>query len=356
MTVNRCSKCLTPDTRPEITFNSEGICDACISAVERHKDIDWIEREKEFKELIEQYKGKGEYDCIVASSGGKDSTYQLLKVLEYGLKPLVVTFGQCEITPTGQHNLDNIAELGVDHILFRLNRKLYKKLFKIGFELAGDCCYVCHLGIFSYPIRVAVEKKIPLIIYGENPQSLYGGPKEARGRKTMDKSWLPQFGGLNNLRPEDLIGMDGITETDIIPLTYPSDEELKNANITALFLGSFFPWEARENLDLVKNNGFKFAPQKIPGALATYENVDCSYVNIHDYMCYLKYGFGRATTQASIDLRNGYFSRDAILPLVEQCDKELDYKILKNFCDFIGITEEQFWEVANSFKGDWNDN
>jgi N-acetyl sugar amidotransferase len=239
MSVNRCSKCVTPDTRPEIQFNSEGVCDACISAVERHKDIDWIEREKEFKDLVKQYKGKGEYDCIVASSGGKDSTYQLLKVLEYGLKPLVVTFGQCEITPTGQHNLDNIAELGVDHILFRLNRKLYKKLFKIGFELIGDCCYVCHLGIFSYPIRVAVEKQIPLIIYGENPQQFYGGPKEARDRKTMDKSWLPQFGGLNNLRPEDLIGMNGITETDIIPLTYPSDEDLKNANITALFLGSF---------------------------------------------------------------------------------------------------------------------
>jgi N-acetyl sugar amidotransferase len=355
MTVNRCTKCVTPDTRPEIQFNSDGVCDACISAVERHKDIDWAEREQEFKELVEQYKGKGKfYDCIVASSGGKDSTYQLLKVLEYGLRPLVVTFGQCGVTPEGQHNLDNIAELGVDHILFKLNRKLYKKLAKIGFELVGDSCHVCHCGIFSYPIRIAVEKEIPLIIYGENPQHLYSGPKSARGKKTMDKSWLPQFGGLNNLRPEDLIGMNGITEKDIIPLTYPTDEELSKFNVTALFLGYFFPWNARANLELVKQNGFKVASKRVPGALLDYENVDCKYVNLHDFMCYLKYNFGRATTQASIDLRNGIGNREELLKLVEEYDKELDPEILKSFCSFIGITEDRFWEVANSFKGDWD--
>src|SRR3990167_8397134 len=151
--MQNCERCLNVSTRPDLFFDN-GICDACKLSIEKEK-IDWVKREKELQELLSKYRKKdGGYDCLIPVSGGKDSTFQVLKMLEYGMCPLCVTFAQCEISPEGQKNLDNIAELGVDHIIFRPNRKVYKQLFKKSFEKLGDACWPCHVGIFTYPIRV----------------------------------------------------------------------------------------------------------------------------------------------------------------------------------------------------------
>ena len=352
----RCQKCVMPDTRPEIVFDAEGVCDACHTAARKEQEIDWEARRQQFETIIERYRNLdgSNYDCLIPVSGGKDSTYQvyMAKVI-YGLNPLCVTFGQCKCTELGEQNMENLRQLGVDHLVFHPNPVVYKKLYKTGFERLGDPCWPCHAGIFTYPIRIAVEKNIPLLIWGENSQMEYGGPAAAREEQVLDKRWLQQFGGLLNNRTEDMIGSEGITTQDLLPYTYPSDEDLKRVGVTGLFLGYFFKWDARRQLEIVKEHGFKVRETRSIGTYTNYENLDCGFVDIHDHLKYLKYGFGRCTDQASIDLRNGRITRHEALELVAKYDHEVE--TVKDFCEYLGITEAEFWKIANSFKGDWKE-
>jgi len=351
--MKRCKKCIMPDTRPELTFDKNGVCDACRSAERKDRAIDWNARRKEFESILDRYRNKDgkNYDCIIPVSGGKDSTYQTYMMKKvFGMNPLCVTFAQCRCTELGRKNLQNMRELGVDSILFTPNPIIYRKLFKIGFERVGDPCWPCHVGIFTYPIRVAVQYNIPLLIWGENQHMEYGGPASVRDNPYLDKNWLLQFGGMLGNRVEDMLG-DGITEKDLIPYTYPTNEEIHHVGVTGVFLGHYFRWDARKQLEIIKKNGFTVRETRSPGAFTNYENLDCSFVDIHDHLKYLKYGFGRCTDQTCIDIRLGRLTREEALEIVKKYDHEVES--VKEFCKFIGITEEGFWKTANSFKGKW---
>lgn len=189
-----CTECIMPSTRPEQVFDG-GVCDACRSAKRKHTEIDWQQRQVEFENILQTYRGDGSwYDCIIPVSGGKDSCYQAITMKEkYGMNPLCATFTPCELTDVGRQNLDFLREEGFDLIQVSHNRKSYRELMKIGFLKLGDCCWPEHIGIFTAPIRVAVQYQVPLVIWGENSQFEYGGPVSRRDNPYLDRSWLEEF-------------------------------------------------------------------------------------------------------------------------------------------------------------------
>ena len=183
--IQYCKRCLFPDTKPDLYFDANGVCDACGSAERKWgfvESVDWGKRAKDFEKIISNLPKNGMYDCLVPVSGGKDSTFQTYRMVkEHGLKTLAVTFDQFDQTSTGEHNLKILKDIGVDHLHFTLNPRVVKALVLRGFEEVGDLYWVNHVGIFSIPTRVAKWMNIPLVVYGENPQFEYGGPPEARG-------------------------------------------------------------------------------------------------------------------------------------------------------------------------------
>lgn len=342
-----------PNTKPDLHFDEHGVCDACRSA-ELKELIDWTKREQEFRELIDRYRVSdgSRYDCIIPVSGGKDSTYQAYMAKKvYGLNPLCVTFAPTYPTELGKKNLANLhRNLGIDVVEFFKTEWVYKTMGLEGFRRVGDHEWPNHLGIFTVPIRLAVNFKIPLLIWGENSQLEYGGPATARQRPVLDRRWLEEFGGLLGNRTDDMIGVYGITKADLKPYVYPTDEELQSVGVTGLFLGYFFKWDARKQLEIIKEHGFSVKEDgPIEGTYTNYENLDDGLVSIHDYMKYVKFGFGRATDHACLDIRNNRMTRNEGIEMVKQYDGMLSYEVVDKFCAFYGITKKEFFEIVDRF-------
>lgn len=345
-----CKKCVMPDTRPHIFFDENGVCDACISA-ENKKNIDWNQRRKELEIILDRYRSNDptKYDCVVPVSGGKDSTYQtyMLKK-EFNMNPLAVTFAQCSITPLGQRNLDSLKEIGVDHILYTPNPIIYRKLAREGLERTGDSCWPCHVGIFTTPIQIAVNFNIQLVVWGENGQNEYGGPAWHRQDNTLNRRWVEEFCLLGNR--VDAMVSDEVSYSDLKPYIYPSDEEIERVGVTGIYLGYYLGWDARKQVDFIlENTGFNCSEEPTVGTYTNYENLDGKWYGFHDWLMYLKYGFGRATSHACIDIRNGRMTRDEAISIVNLYEEQFPYEYFKEFLEFIDMSKEQFNNVCDSF-------
>ena len=339
-----------PDTKPDLSFDAEGVCDACRSAALKNT-IDWKAREAEFKELVEKFKNKdgSKYDCIIPVSGGKDSTYQAYLARQWGLNPLLVHFEPTVRTELGRKNLENIRRFG-DVIELKKNPDVYKKMAVEGFRRVGDHEWPNHVGIFTFPVRLAVAYNIPLIIWGENSQLEYGGPAAARMKNTLDRRWLEEFGGLLGLRVDDMAGVEGITPQELVPYRYPSEEELKAAGITGVFLGYYFKWDARPQVELVRKHGFSVKEDgPVECTYLNYENLDEATYAVHDLLKFVKFGFSRATDHACLDIRNGRITREEGVKLVEQYDGKRPRKAIAEFLKYSGIPEAEFDAVVDSF-------
>jgi N-acetyl sugar amidotransferase len=313
----RCTECLMTTTRPDTAF-VDSVCSACISFKKR-KEIDWPSREGELLRILETAPKNGSgFDCIVPSSGGKDSTWQVLKLIELGVRPLVVTATTCHLTDIGRKNIDNLAHYATT-VELSPNKTVRAKLNALGLELVGDISWPEHVSIFTTPFRAAADFGIPLIFYGECPQEAYGGPAGTDQARTLTRRWRSEFGGFLGLRPDDLIGQRGITAADMQDYTLPSEERLEG--ITAYFLGQFYEWDSRRNADVAIAAGMK---HRLPSAgnLWSWENLDNAQTGIHDFFCYLKFGYGRLCAQASVDIRNGRLTRDKAYHLVREYDGE----------------------------------
>ena len=353
--IKYCNKCLFPETKPDLSFDDHGVCSACIAAEEKWNGIDWKQREIEFHEIVNYYKKKeGEigYDCIIPVSGGKDSTYQAYFMKEVcGMNPLCVCFETTYVTDLGRQNLDNLSKMGMDVIHFKKNDAVYKKMVIESFKRVGDEMWPNHIGIFTIPVMIAVKFNIPLIIWGENSQQEYGGPNlDSVKNRVLNRKWLEEFGGLLGHRIQDMIGVEGITEKELTPYIYPSDEEIEKVGVTGLFLGSYFFWDARKQLEIVKKYGFQLKEDgPTEGTYTNYENIDEKLVSLHDYLKYVKYGFGRATDHANIDIRNNRISREEGLELVKKYDGKYPHFGVKSFVEYSGMSKNEIDEIIDSF-------
>jgi N-acetyl sugar amidotransferase len=340
-----------PDTRPESVFDENGVCDACISAERKHKGIDWKKRGEELLEILGHYRSDGSwYDCIIPVSGGKNSCFQAYTMKHrFNMHPLCVNFVPCDMTETGQKNLLFLRDLGFDLIQISSNREIYRKMAKIGFIKLGDSCWPEHIGIFTSPFRVAYQYNVPLIIWGENPHFEYGGPAANINDNVLDQNWLEEFQMLG-YRLSDL-EYDGINLKDLKAFTYPSDKELKRVGVTGMFLGHYIKWDQLEQFNHMRKLGFHVNPDgPVEGAYNDYENLDCKWIGgLHDYMKYLKYGYGRATDQLCIEIRDGRIGREVAVTLIEKYEGRIPWKYIPDFLEFIKITKDEFLSNLDRF-------
>ena len=352
--IKYCRTCFLPDTKPDLYFDESGLCAACIS-YENRPNIDWNQREGEFLKILKEHslRSRGTWDCIIPVSGGKDSTVQVLKVLELGFNPLCVTAMTCDLTPIGRANIENIKNLGVDYIEFSPNPKVRRILNRLGLEEVGDISWPEHVGIFTIPIQVAVKYKIPLIVWGENSQNEYGGPSKDAESHLLGRAWLEEYGGMLGLRVRDLSEAYGINQNQLIPYTYPTEAELEDIGVTGIFMGHFFPWDGLSNFLLAQANGFKSYERIVEGSSASYENLDNFQTGIHDYFKFLKFGYGRATDIVSMQIRRGRLTRKQGLEIIKRNDGiyPATYmgKSLESILQPLGITQSTFDEICDRF-------
>lgn len=352
--IKYCRKCVMPDTKPHLLFDEEGVCNACRN-YEYRKEVNWKERKNELMAILDKYRSKdgSNWDCIIPVSGGKDSTFQVIKMLELGMNPLCVTATTCHLTEIGRKNIENLQRLGVDHIELTSNRVVRKKLNKIGLIEVGDISWPEHVSIFTTPVRIAVNLNIPLLIWGENSQNEYGGPAAATQNNVLDRRWLEEYGGLLGLRVTDMIGQYGIEKRDLIPYTYPSDEELQRVGVTGLFLGYYLPWDGYTNVLVSQAHGFQSWGKTIEGSAVDYENIDNYQVGIHDYFKFLKFGFGRASDLVSMHIRRGRLTREEGMEIVKRHDGKfpLTYldKPIEEILEPLDITLDEFIAICDQF-------
>ena len=349
-----CNKCVMPDTKPDLLVDKDGVCNACRS-FEQRKEVDWAKRKVELEGVLDRFRSKDQlnWDCVVPVSGGKDSTYQVLRMLQLGLNPLCVTATTCHLSDVGRKNIQNIKNLGVDYVEFSPNPVVRRKLNRIGLTQVGDISWPEHVGIFTIPIRIAIQNNIKLIVWGENSQNEYGGPAADSKNNTLTRRWLEEFGGLLGLRVSDVIGLEGIKKKNLIPYTYPTDDVLRKSGVTGIFLGYYIPWDGYANALISQGFGFTTMDKTVEGSIVNYENLDNHQTGIHDYFKYLKFGFGRASDIASLHIRRGRITRKDGVELVNLHDgkfpKTYLSKLLEEILAPLDITVEEFSKICDKF-------
>ena len=354
--IRYCKNCVYPETKPDLSLDENGICDAC-RFVGVKNSIDWNKRKDELVQIFEKFRSKdgSNYDCIIPVSGGKDSTYQTYIVKEeFGLNPLCVSYHLPEFTDLGRRNIENLKKIGVDCIEFTPNPDVCKKMQKIAFTEFGDAQWPEHFGIFTVPVQVAVKYKIPLIVWGENSQSEYGGPIQDMENQYLDSEWCKNYGtrvgGKSNsyVGPETMLEY-GIEQKFLQPYIYPSDEEIKQVGVTGIFLGYFLKWNIRQQLDKVKEIGFSVHDGPSEGTFTDYENLDNKIQGIHDYLKWLKFGYGRATDNASVQIRLNWLEREKALELVKKHEGKIPTKYLDEFLSEWQMTYDEFITICEKF-------
>lgn len=352
--ITYCTSCILPSTKPDLAFDTGGRCQACVN-YENRVEIDWEARKSEFVALLENARNAKTtaWDCLVPVSGGKDSTFQVLKIKELGFNPLAVTSTTCDFSPIGQRNLDNLRKIGVDHVALSPNPQVRAKLNRIGLEEVGDISWPEHVGIFTIPVRASVMFKVPLIVWGENSQNEYGGPPAMADNQVLDRRWLEEFGGLLGLRVTDLAKSYGVSSSDLELYTYPSDDDLRATETRGVFLGYFFPWDGLNNAVNSQARGFETWPTVVQGSAASYENLDNYQTGIHDYFKFLKFGFGRASDILSMHVRRGRLERTEAIkqaPVLEgKFPREYLGKSLVHILKPLGLGVERFEEICDEY-------
>ncbi|NOU40024.1 MAG: N-acetyl sugar amidotransferase [Methylotenera sp.] len=348
-----CIRCVMPSTKPDLHIDDGGVCNACKS-YENRAEIDWDLRKKELLEILEKYRNtESNWDCIVPVSGGKDSTYQVIRMLQLGLNPLCVTSSTCDLSPIGRKNIENLKQLGVDHMEFSPNPLIRAKLNRIGLTEVGDIAWPEHVGIFTIPVRAAVQFNVPLIVWGENSQNEYGGPAAASDNNVLTRRWLEEFGGLLGMRVSDLAETYGIPPKGLLAYQYPSDQDLKRVGVTGLFLGHYLPWDGLANVLISQAHGFVSFDGPVEGSMVNYENLDNHQHGIHDYFKFLKFGFSRATDIACLHVRRDRITRQDALEIVKARDGKFPWtylgKPLKDILDPLDMTVDEFIKICDKF-------
>jgi N-acetyl sugar amidotransferase len=351
--IKLCTKCVMPETAESLGFDNTGVCTVCRQIEYKHEAIDWNERLTRLGDLVTEYKGKHDYDCIVPFSGGKDSTFTLWYIVrKLGMKPLVVRFDHGFLRPRVQENsLKTFRTLGCDVLHFTPNWQVVRKLMFESLRRRGDFCWHCHTGIFSYPMWLALQTKVPLLFWGE-PDAEYSSFYSYEEEIEHDER---RFNRLVNLgiNAEDMLGMLDNTVSDykvelrdLKPYTFPPAAELRKARIRSVFLGSYIPWDVKEQVKIIKSE-LGWEGEEVEGVPPEYdyEKIECYVQGVRDYIKFLKRGFGRTSHLASIDVRNGRLSREEGKRLVDAYDGRRP-AALDNFLKFIGISEERFMEVV----------
>ena len=343
-----CTKCVMPDTRPGIEFNSEGVCSGCQS-FEKRQSINYSERFKELEILCNEYRGmNGEdsYDCMIAVSGGKDSHFQVYLMKELmGMNPLLVSVeDNFPMTEAGKHNIKNISEaFGCDVISMKPNIKAQKVIMKYTFEKHGKPTYFLDRYIYTYPLHMAKKFNTPLLVYGENVSYEYGGDYSEDTYSAKDQI---KNGVASGIDKNELVN-NGVTLKDLNFFDPPSDEALEQ--LDPIYLGYFVNWNSFNNYKLAKTKGFHDLTHEWIRThhVEQFDQIESPAYLIHPWLKYPKFGHASATDYSSRMVRYGMLSRNEAVDLVKKHDHALDPRSVKEFCDFLGYSEQDFWSIID---------
>ncbi len=356
-----CKKCVVSNQRPRIVFDSKGVCSAC-NWFEEKKKIDWNSRKKEFLTLIEKHKkNNGEYDVIVPGSGGKDSGMiaHTLKY-KYGMKPLYVTWSPLLYTAVGMRNLQNLYNSGIDGKVFTPDREFQRKISLLGLIYLGNHFEAFGRGQMSYPFHVANELNIKLVMYGENAELEYGGSlknKDKYGQPIEDFVDLYHKGSSTNELIENgkkigLISQNEINHPSLKYFSLPKKDDLVKKKIEFAWFGYFHNWIPQENFYYaVKNYNFEVNPNgRSEGTYNKYASLDDFTDPLHYYLSYIKFGIGRATSDAAHEIRDGHINREEGIALVKKFDSEKPKISLQGTLDYLNITEKDLDAITEAFR------
>lgn len=351
--MKKCVRCGLPETYETIEFDANGVCNICRQQEYKQGKIDWDKRKQMLEELIEEHRGKFDYDCLVPFSGGKDSTFTLYHLVkEYKLKPLVVQFNHGFMRPNLLANNERtFKRLGVDVISFTPNWKVVKRLMREALIRKGDFCWHCHTGIFSYPMHLALKFNVPLVFWGE-PSSEYTAyyDYEDDAIEEVDETRFNRFVNLG-ITAEDMKGMiEGdfaLDPRDLVPYTYPALRDLKRLRYRSVCLGSFIPWDVKSQSRLIMDElGWQGDEvEGMPPGLYPYEKIECAMQGVRDYLKYLKRGYSRVTQMTALDIRNGRLEKAEADRLVAEWEGRKPPS-LELFLEYLDMSESEFNEIV----------
>jgi N-acetyl sugar amidotransferase len=312
-----------------------------------------VARKKALDELIEQYRGKYDYDCIIPFSGGKDSTFTLnYLVREYKIKPLVVQFNHGFFRETVlKNNERTFKKLGVDVISFTPNWKVVKRLMREALVRKGDFCWHCHTGIFAYPMQIAIRFNVPLVFWGE-PSSEYTAYYDYKEKEIeeVDEKRFNRFTNLG-ITAEDMEGMIkgdfDLDPRDLAPYVYPKLRDLKRIKYRSVCLGSYIPWDVKRNVkEIMDELGWQGDQvEGMPFEAYPYEKIECYMQGVRDYIKYLKRGYSRVTQMTALDLRNGRITKEEAERLIKEYEGKKPAS-LELFLEYLEMTEREFNEIV----------
>jgi len=359
-----CTRCVYPGiAATPLTFDDAGVCSGC-RVSDQKKRINWDERWQMLVNLVNEYRSSSDYDIVIPVSGGKDSYYQthvVTKLLR--LKPLLITYHGNNYLPEGEYNLQRMRELfSCDHIIVRPSTEVLVKMNRIGFKLQGDNNWHAHCGIFTVPIQIAVRYKVPLMLWGEHGYMDLGGmysyrdlveftAKYRREHALRGYDWYDfTDSGLMKLGRPEL--REGLTDRDLLWAQYPTDDDIDAVGVRGIYLSNFVDWDANQHVKLVENlYGWRRAQQPFERTYRDFSNLDDMHENgIHDYLKFVKLGYGRGSDHACKDIRGGYMTREKGIEMVRKYDHVKPRRDLDRWLKYVDMSEKEFDHICDTFR------
>ena len=363
MAVTYCSRCVsTTASAVPLSMDDGGVCTACRVSMQK-PDIDWSHRLQMLRELTDSYRSESGYDIVIPVSGGKDSYFQAhVAINVLGLKPLLVTYHGNNYLPEGEYNLLRMREVfDCDHIIVRPSVDVLIKMNRLGFKVQGDMNWHAHCGIFSAPIDVAVKYKVPLMMWGEHGFMDLGGmhsyndfveftAKYRKEHALRGYDWYDFTDeGLEALGYPEY--KEGLTAKDLSWAKYPSDDDVFEVGVRGIHLSNYVDWDGEKNAELVKKlYGWKGSERKFERTYRMSSNLDDMHENgIHDYLKFIKFGYGRATDHVCKDIRAGRMTREEGIVEVRNRD-HIKPSDLKRWLEYVDMSEKEFDEICDTFR------
>jgi N-acetyl sugar amidotransferase len=350
--IRYCTRCVISNQRPRITFDAEGVCSACRYAERKLTEIDWETRERELIALLDSHRSKdGSYDVLVPASGGKDSaTIAHTLKHKYGMHPLTATWSPNLWTEIGWTNWSNFIASGFDNVLGQASGEVNRRLVRLAFKHMGDPFQPFIYGVKAFPIRTAIQHNIRLIMYAEDGEVEYGGETKNADRGTIDieEDMTRQY--FSNYPPEYWTKF-GLSLGDLAPYRMPDADVIKAARLDYRYFAYYRRWTPQENYYYATENcGFSANPERSEGTYSKYASLDDRIDGFHYFLMFIKFGIGRATSDAAHEIRDGHITREEGVALVRRYDGEFPSKYFDEFLKYVGLDEAGFWEITNRYR------
>jgi N-acetyl sugar amidotransferase len=341
-----CKKCIMPDTRPRLTFDEDGVCAACQWAEEKKTQIDWKKREEQLIELCDSIRGKHKYDCLVPVSGGKDSTYVAHKMKHvYNLNILTLTVSVPLETDLIQENLRSFLSYGYDNMRITPNPAIAKFINKLGFIEQGRPMLSWTTCLNTVALQVATTMDIPLIMFGEEGESEYGGSTKLRYDPYYDVEDAIDLYTYGN---DPAQYSKYFPKSELVWWTYPSKETIQKHPVKISHWSYFENWDSYKNYIFARDNyNMKTSDQRNSGTYTNFGQLDTPFYDLHTYMMYLKFGFGRCLQDACIDIRLGRLTRDEAIEMVRKYDNEFDENNIPLYCGYFEMSRAKYDAVLD---------